>query len=187
MVSNALLPFWDPEYSILLGVFSFLGPWPWGPPSPRRGPANLARPRVEACNARAGARGDRGSKPDRLAPSSPIFSGAQASQAGRSAAGPRASLLSGCHEQVTGSQGRGGGRGRRRLGRGEGGGGGLGWARWGWASWAAEALVEKYSRDRSLASGTSSSGLTRVYVFGHTKENAPYLVRSAKLSSFRPS
>ena len=96
---------------------------------PPAGVPPKARPHFEACNARAGARGDRGSKPDRLAPSSPIFSGAQASQAGRSAAGPRASLLSGCHEQVTGSQGRGGGRGRRRLGRGEGGGGGLGWAR----------------------------------------------------------
>ena len=88
-----------------------------------------ARPHFEACNARAGARGDRGSKPDRQAPSSPIFSGAQSSQARRSAAGPWASLPSGCHEQVTGSQGRGGGRGRRRLGRGEGGAGGLGWAR----------------------------------------------------------
>ena len=96
---------------------------------PPAGVPPKARPHFEACNARAGARGDRGSKPDRQAPSSPIFSGAQSSQAGRSAAGPRASLLSGCHEQVTGSQGRGGGRGRRRLGRGEGGGGGLGWAR----------------------------------------------------------
>ena len=46
--------------------------------APRRGRA-FARPHFEACNARAGARGDRGSKPDRLAPSSPIFSGAQAS------------------------------------------------------------------------------------------------------------
>jgi hypothetical protein len=113
---------------------------------PPAGVPAKARPHFEACNARAGARGDRGSKPDRQAPSSPIFSGAQSSQAGRSAAGPRASLLSGCHEQVTGSQGRGGGRGRRRLGRGEGGGGGAGlggreprgaaWA-WGWAwAWA---------------------------------------------------
>ena len=124
MVPNALFSFGDfPFFCFFLGwgVSKLRGrgrraTWTRAAEPPAGVPPK-ARPHFEACNARAGARGDRGSKPDRLAPSSPIFSGAQASQAGRSAAGPRASLLSGCHEQVTGSQGRGGGRGRRRLGR----------------------------------------------------------------------
>ena len=34
--------------------------------------------------------------------------------------------------------------------------------------------------------GISIWGITQVDVFGHTMENAPYLVRSAKLSSIRP-